>query len=325
MPRLTVKAVIGRSTAIAAGLSEYGTVEIEVDAGALTDRQREVLAGLGEGTLSRGDVVCGNMIRVPEIPADITTTLPQFLDHMAGMLEEAKAKAHADKLALAAKSREVAEKAVATPPEEWIVGDIVMMPGMFYQFECPSDLKDSIKSKHSEAWGILTNRRDAASAAIAATEAARREHEVAGENAKRAQVDEWIAAKGTASQRERYARGLLDIAEIVDAMRDEAFRPLSGMPRYTKITKDDLEDSYGFDGGALSCRVDDAETATEEEFQVLCGVEVALPGAKVTLQVHRCVFYDTTPDDDDEHAVERHSLKVEVEVGAYTFSRLYAV
>ena len=43
---------------------------------------------------------------------------------------------------------------------------------------------------------------------------------------------EWIATRGTAEQQARHAAGVLPIAEAVDLMTDETFRPLSRWPVY---------------------------------------------------------------------------------------------
>lgn len=146
------------------------------------------------------------------------------------------------------------------------------------------------------------------------------------EERKAAQVAKWVAEKGTDNQKKRAALNLLPEKEILDAMRDEVFAPLAEFSRYGKLTRSDVpcwcedEDAPHAKFGAK-----DADSATAEQFSAMEKISDLIPGATVTLRVHRgwCMECET-PDGEDGN-VERHSIKVAVTVGDFDFTREYAV
>lgn len=151
------------------------------------------------------------------------------------------------------------------------------------------------------------------------------------EKRKEEELAAWVAEFGTESQKARLARKMLPQSEILAARRDQVFAPLAPMPRYAKITLSEVLDSYAaaghefFDGGTLSCTVEDITEASAEMFQVLLNIEEALPSAVVKLRRHRCVLEESSREQDQESEVVRTSALVTVTVGSYTFSREYAV
>lgn len=146
---------------------------------------------------------------------------------------------------------------------------------------------------------------------------------------KKAQIEKWVAEKGTENQRKRYEINLLPEAEVVDAIRDEAYRALDGFARYEKMSAADVctcEEHYNNEGELTECDVDynvsKASGATTEEYEALEKIadaaKKAHPGAVVTMMDH------VGTSEDCENEVIRKSVKVEIEVGAFKLSREYA-
>ena len=139
---------------------------------------------------------------------------------------------------------------------------------------------------------------------------------------KKEAIAEWVAAKGTPSQKERLAENLLPDEEIITAMRDEIFRPLDAFPRYQKIKASDVcTCDYGDYGEYCDCDfwAADKKEATEEEFRKMKQIRTLMPNAVVTLREHggnseRC-----------DNEFYRSGILVSVNTGAFQFSREYGV
>jgi hypothetical protein len=151
------------------------------------------------------------------------------------------------------------------------------------------------------------------------------------EAAKRQQIDDYVAAHGTDNQKKRAALNLLPDDEVLNMMRDEVFAPLAGFDRYEKITKHgimsagycDCDDDYA-DADRFTFNVEDATQATAEDFEQMEKIMALMPAATVTLRYHEG-YCDKCHDDDEECIMTRHSIRVSVPFGAFTFSREYAV
>lgn len=310
-------------------MSEYGEVEVPVNAAELSERQRNVLVGLDRiSNLAFFQAKNTPGFYLPRVPADIATTLPQYLDAVADLAEKAKRDAERKAEEVKALSIKAAREAIEAPIEAWIRNGTVSMPGQFYGYTVPDELKEAIDAKHAEAKAILDDRVARLKAERSAKEKADQEAEAASAAAKAEQIELWINSKGTESQKARYKRGILDTTEIVDAMRDEAFAPLGDKPRYVKITRSELFESYGFydeHEDTLSCSVEEAENVSDDEFKVLQEFERLIPDATVTVMGHFCALSGTSQDEDDLHAIGRRSIKVETVVGEFNFSREYAL
>lgn len=141
---------------------------------------------------------------------------------------------------------------------------------------------------------------------------------------KKEQIGKWVATNGTDNQKKRYELGLLPETEVIDAIRDEAYRLLDGFPRYEKMKASDVcTCEYREDSCKVEYTVEVAETATAEafeKFEEILNVSKKIDEkAKCTMMVHigeseKC----------EEHE-ERKSVKVEIAVGAFAFSREYAI
>lgn len=328
MKKVTVTAYVSRETAIKARLKTYGEIEIEVDPATLTETQRETLARvsvLGTATPIPVPGYPGKTIWLPAVPADIAQRVPEYLDAIAAALHDAAAKYDTEKAVLAERSREAIEKALVMPMGSWVKSGVIEMPGHFYSLEVPADLKVRYDFRRALELAI----RDEADAKRRAEDAAKREalrkEEKEEAEAKAAQIAAWVESKGSPSQQARRKRGLLSTDEVVNAIREEAFAPLAEFPRYDKITAEHVEESYGYGyEPRITCSVEDADTATDDQFATLTAIEAAMPGCTAVLRLHQCVPKDSDADEDEAHAVIRHSVLVSIKVGAFEFSREYA-
>ena len=142
-------------------------------------------------------------------------------------------------------------------------------------------------------------------------------------------MTEWVAARGTPEQRARHAAGALPMAEVVDAMTDEAFQPLSGWPIYARDGADRLQAHIRtFPEYAtatvtladLAITVHDAKIMSQAQWALVQALQQALPGAIVTLRVHRLAWKR------DPHApgITVFGARVKYKHGPFTLCHEYA-
>lgn len=150
----------------------------------------------------------------------------------------------------------------------------------------------------------------------------RKEREAAAKRQKKqdveAQIAKWVEDYGTLSQVERLAAKLLHQQEIIDAIRNQAYRKLDELPQYVKMKpKDVCACEYG------TCNVTfdviEKSWATEEEFSLMSKIKNLLPGAELELREH----YGHA--DECENTATRIGIMVRLTVGALSFSREYAI
>jgi hypothetical protein len=113
---------------------------------------------------------------------------------------------------------------------------------------------------------------------------------------KKAFIAAWIGAQGTPDQKARQAAGLLAIEEAIDAIAEDAFAAARECPRYEHDGATSLQTHlrrFPQYGGAVVTSSDvrttdtDAEAATSAQWARVLAIRAALPGAAVTLRVHR--------------------------------------
>ena len=150
---------------------------------------------------------------------------------------------------------------------------------------------------------------------------------------RQAQIEAWLNRHGTPSQQGRYARGLLDESEILDAMRDQALQAVDvcQFPKYARITQAEVVAAYieaGFyvnEDDELVVNVSENPALTDAEFATLQGIEAALPGAQSTVRKHVGMLENTSNEEDEVAAVTRKSVLMTVVDGELKFSREYAL
>lgn len=158
---------------------------------------------------------------------------------------------------------------------------------------------------------------------LAIDNAKRLEEAEAAEARKTAQIKAWVKLYGTISQRERLDAGMLPDIEVLNGMRDAVFSPFASFDRYARLKEDDVPcECNEYDSPSFEFDVEDAESATEQEFNTLRQITETIrkehPEASVVLRSH------TGECSECERSVSRRSVLVTVTVGEFTFSREYA-
>jgi hypothetical protein len=140
---------------------------------------------------------------------------------------------------------------------------------------------------------------------------------------------EWIASRGTPEQQARHAAGLLPIAEVVDLMTDEIFRPLSRWPTYPLDGAERLQAhlrqfpehaNATLNVRDLAITVSDSQTASAEQWALVQQLRDALPGAIVTLRAHRLGWKGR----DKAPTVMVFGARVKYKFGPFTLCREFA-
>jgi hypothetical protein len=116
---------------------------------------------------------------------------------------------------------------------------------------------------------------------------------------KKRAVGAWVTERGTPDQRERYAAGLLPMAEVLEAMADEAFAALRDWPLYVRngpeVMQAHVRRYLQYQQAVLTeldlAVVDaDAVTATADQWARAQEARKVLPDATVTLRSHRLTW-----------------------------------
>jgi len=338
MEKTKIKINVDQATAIRMGKSEYGEFTIEINPGELTPAQRETLAACDydSGRIPRPQHY---RYHLPSVGEATLETAKILLDALA-----------AEKIRIAEKEKtereEKIKKALSLPMDAfWMFPSWPAVKDRYHfrDYEIAGvkedpriiDLVTKVKAKIAELNAERDineagyNKEKAARDKADAEEKAEKERLKAEKEAgKQRQIAAWVAAHGTDNQKKRAALNLLPREEVVDAMRAAAFAPLDEFPRYEKLTPQDVPcwcSEYDDDAPHAKFSTEDAETATADQFDLLERIQTLLPAAQVTLRVHRgwCTECET-PDDEDGN-VERYSIRVAITVGAFNFTREYAV
>jgi hypothetical protein len=108
-------------------------------------------------------------------------------------------------------------------------------------------------------------------------------------------VAEWVAAHGSDDQRGRHAAGLLPVAEVIEALTDDAFAPVADIPRYPLDGAERLQAHLRALTGTnlvvspseLAIAGVSATDASAAEWAVMQQLKARLPDADLTLREHR--------------------------------------
>lgn len=124
-----------------------------------------------------------------------------------------------------------------------------------------------------------------------------------------AQIERWIAERGTANQRARHAAGALAEQEALDAMCDEVFAPLASEPRYERLTRDDAEHAEDCEGCEVSFRVEAVEKLTAAQWDRAEAIKRAL-GRDCTAETRT---HSAVPDGDGCSSCTRIGIRLTVQ------------
>lgn len=346
---------VDRQKAILAGKNVEGWQLVEVDMGKLSQEEREYVAGcentwyVGCGSTSEYRIwaqrICGGVAEATEeeVIGAIRAQIVRVREEKRAAAERAKKEADAreDEILgilsadvggllrtktryLEGQKRQECYKATGEyGMREYYVYRPYTVPrldGKYAEAEKIEKEKNEAIIKETdakiEAWKAAEQSKQAEADRVAA--------------AKKAQIEKWVAGKGTENQKKRYEIGLLPESEVTDAIRDEAYRALDGFARYEKIQASDVctcEEHCNNEGELTECDVEynvsKASAATAEEYEALEKIATAAkkvhPVAAITMMDH------TGTSEDCENEVVRKSAKVEITVGVFGFSREYAI
>ena len=350
---------VDRRMAILAGKNEVGWKAVEIDMAKLSAEERSYLTGCRTANFMKDEnsryIIAGDYHNCPAIEgatvgeAAEETVLGAIREKIAALAEEKKKEEEAKKKQAEKLEEKIAELLKSDPAsllsewykdwenryectkgtgKDWVTLYTVKRDYADPRLEAIYKAAEAIaEQKNIEIIAetkqkIEEYKQKEASEAIAEQKKA---------EARKAQIDTWVQEKGTENQKKRHEINLLSEAEVIDSIRDEAYRALDCFPRYEKMTASDVctcEDHYDQETGHPdSCDVEfsvrPASEATAEEYEAMAKIEAvakqAHPGACVTLLDH------VGSSEDCENEVVRKSAKVEIAVGAFNFSREYAI
>jgi hypothetical protein len=353
MEKIRASYEINKNSAILAGRSEYGRVVVTVDPGALSPAQREELTKCrrtadGAVILLDSNVDLSSSSADPSLPifcAESSSAVAELLDARIAIREARKLREQAQRVEYLESLR---------TPENWLrkrTGHIGSAATLFQdlriQYPDLEDLdvsstaayvreisrpyaSDDISLPAGEEENVRAAAQELAdeiNAPILADcraklteryEALRAEADAAAETTKRRtdQITTWVQDHGSDNQQKRFSVGLLPEDEVVDALRAIAYAPLDAFDRYVRIKGADFcTCEYDPD---LNYSVEDAASATAEEFERMEAIRALVPDAEITLRTH------TGKCDSCEQTQTRNSIRVEIAVGEFSFSREYA-
>ena len=139
----------------------------------------------------------------------------------------------------------------------------------------------------------------------------------------------WVAEHGTPEQQTRQAAGVLPMAEVVDAMVAETFRPLEPWPIYplhgAERLQAQLRQMTQYARAVVTLpdlviTVKDVHLATEAQWVLIQALGQALPGATVTLRAHRLAW----KRDPQARAMTVFGARVKYTYGPFVLCREYA-
>jgi hypothetical protein len=140
---------------------------------------------------------------------------------------------------------------------------------------------------------------------------------------------EWIATHGTPEQQARQAAGVLPMAEAVDLMTAQTFRPLERWPIYPLDGAERLQAHVRqfpqYSRAIVTQRdvvitVRDVQTASRAQWALMQNLQHALPDATVTLRAHRLAW----KQDPEGWTVTVFGARVKYKLGPFTLCREYA-
>lgn len=337
MKKIKVLVDVSEKAAILAGQSEHGQALVTINPAELTPEQREELARCpkNEQINNEGDYYRNitDGIGMPQI-AEATPEMVLLL------LEARRA------LRVEQNQRDIEEKARQNAAhekkvKEWLAKDAeafleapyhihdwwtIRRPGTYNAppaDERLDELNTSAVQMMTERNSELELKREAERKADDQAQLNRKAAEKARTEAQDEQIRKWVDKYGTSNQKERQAANVLPREEIVDCIRSQVFSALDEFDRFERLQPDDVcENEYGYEAADVEWETSDSETVTSEQWMALQAIRAELEdrdGATVTLRRH----YGECDCGCDGEAT-RFSIRVEIKVDAFMFSREYA-
>lgn len=324
---------IDQKLAIAAGNNQTGSYLIDVDVSSLPQPVLDVLAGNTQSYNSTLQDKHGDYRIILSLPAATPEAVIEWAQHEAAKNAAAAEQQRIDIEAIIGRFSAMSVEEIAADWSDGYNRPVAKYP------ERDSAMQDAIanpriadkiiaarqmyKSAQEEKSRVQAEREAAAKQARELAEQARAEKRVERDKRRASQISAWVSEHGTPNQQARHNRNMLPESEVLDAMRNEAFSALGEIPRYQRITDDEMRAECGdeYDSG---CEYS-ANTITEltaEQFDLLTKIESSIPRAVVEFREH--VGYLVGRDEADDPDVRRISAHVTVNVGEFEFTREFA-
>ena len=355
METIKIHIRVDQSEAIRQGKNHYGDAVIEINPADLTPEQRNTLAtcetwqenSRAEYIRSPHYSVGFSSKALPQVGEATLETARVLLDALAEWRIRRVKEVEEEKIRAAAEKKRQIEDNIAqilAQTDEWLADNIeggrpINSPAYYRGFYIRRESADvytdpRVADKMDRAIILQESRnreRVERERAMQEKKEAAEKILIEADLRKRVQIADYVTAHGTENQKKRAALNLLPDDEVLNMMRDEAFAPLAGFERYEKITKHeiiaagycDCDDDYA-DSDRFTYDVNDATEASAEDFETMEKIMDLMPGATVTLREHQG-YCDTCYEKDDEMIIIRNSIRVAVTVGAFGFTREYAV
>ena len=326
MSEITLKIRVSAAEAAAAGVDQHGDVAVTLTPSSLSDGARAVLAQMlatdkpvdSRNTL-RGYTICPVPAK-PDAPS-----VAEWLEACAQRLEqqidaakvEHEKQVERERVEVRKWAARADEEIIRRAGSEWVVGS---------PYKSPDDMRELVRQRMDRAMPLV-NRLNAEQAEKAekarlASIEKQREELAAGER-RAEQIKAWLANRAPEAMRKRHARGLLPEEDIVAAMRDEAYAPLVGLARYQRMTDEDVRRELDADEyHSVDYTTREAESAHDEDIELMERIESLMPGATCTLLEHAGWLTDADEKDDPE--ATRYAVKVAIKVGELQFTREYS-
>jgi hypothetical protein len=281
---------------------------------------------LGELLKLKGGVESGSVVHqsgysynVPEVPVTLTTeTVAQWIElcteGIAAKQESRKREAEV------AKKKEIDWTAawIAQPDEKIILQERSGVWSAMSPYSFAPSMRAQVRERLAKAQ-LMADRLNSEAAEKTAKAAAAK---AAAATRRSAQLADWLKKEGSDSMRKRASRGLLPEEDLIAAIRNEAFAPLGGFKRFERMTDEEVRqavDAAGFEQTVVY-ETSEADTAHDEDIELMEQIEALVPGATCTLMAHE----GKLDDDDQDVSLMRYSVRVEIKVGEFEFSREYS-
>jgi hypothetical protein len=329
MTAITVTIDVDRAAAILAGKATYGPTVVVVDPGTFSADQRDELARLGDDPVERKHLVLSaarNNVNsvgyttpiVEPTPEAIATALDERRTSRTAREAAAKASAETAKAKEKSRAEELVRTWIAKPLDRRYdshshgTRELASNHPRYVESHLDGDLLIALKAAVEE-----TNAEVERVKLISAANVERnREAHAERERIKVQALEDFIQAHSTETQRRRRAAKLMPDDEVLDLVRNHVFSPLDHMPRYERMKKSEFQHAY-----SVNFETEDAERATDAQYEAMEAIRKLVPGSQVTLRDHIAKL--STDENNDERIVKEGYL-VSVGWHGHPLSREYA-
>jgi hypothetical protein len=309
-----------REKTIETGQNQPRTVEVEVSPSLLSEEARRIVvdhnSGIFPSTIDDIQERHSGHFFSHNFESDV-----ELEDIGHGLIEELIVKAFAS---VNAEVEEMKAKTAMLAQEEQArkeAGDAAFAERAAAFLADPTALVFSVKffEKHPMADAVLEEQKRRKEA-----------HETEQTERRKLQNVAWLSEYGTQSQRERYARGLLDEQEIVDGLTEIEFSRFDdGIERFVRLKKADLsraiDSGYDDDTTETECSYKRRDFENEDPlpasvFDALAKIEDRAEDCNVDIELHQTAVYWSTSDWPE---LRRWKVVARKIVGIYTLKREY--